>query len=1159
MKKNFLCSLMLGLMTIPASWGADYGLPATIQEGNILHCFNWPAKDVKAALPQIAAAGFGSVQLSPLQRPDAKTGENWSSLYRPYDLAFKSSAFCTEQDLKDLCEAAKEYGIKVIVDVVANHVDKTAGYHDTWWDANGRVRWEGSINYGSRYSITHGQLGDYGDVNSESAEVIAKGKAYVEKLKSLGVSGIRWDAAKHIALPSEGCNFWSTVTSVPGIWHYGEILDEPASGQAGLINEYVKYMSVTDNKYSNGAAKDNGGIPYGYGGAWAVDQNVDANKLVYWGESHDTYSNDEWSQNVDQSVIDRAYAAYACRNGSTALYLSRPNAKGFDNIKVGKGSTAFTGKHIAEVNKFRNTMVGKADWCEAAGNTFTVTRKDGGAVIVSKGSGNVNVVNGGGYCPAGTYTDRVSGGTFTVTGSTISGNVGSSGIAVIYADGIAPTPNPTPDPDPTPGPTPTPTPSGSYYILGNLEGANWDTTAGAPMTSNGSAYVAKGVKLVAAAGETTCFFNITDALGADWDELNMVANRYGAATEGAAITLGSPATVVKYANNVDASNCQSWTIAPGTYDISFNPSAMTVTVTNAGETPDPDPTPDPTPTPTPTPEDGYYIYFDDMSKSDVAVWAWVSETVNCTASGNWPGDRMTQKDGKYYWSLPEGKEVPTQIIISWGNHGEGADERAGGRDLVFVNKATYHADGTYTENSDPTPTKPVVTANPAGGTTFTDEYINVTLTVSPAATIYYTIDGSTPTTSSTKYESPIAVVETTTIKTLAVTADGAQNSQSFSYTKRTQGGDDPIVITGDNLITEYYKVNPNGQVGTNKTINMSFTGQNSNTALNNWTEAELIAQGVARDVCQAFKGVHERPIVDSYALYAAYDSQNLYLGVQYVYTIWDLYGEGKQPGESKPYNMDGKLCFAFDLDPEKSAEGITNENSSIWQGDVFTTFNNGSDAWWFGSTKPGVGTPGFFVPNASGVVDYTDSNSNKPSTVKYGYADGLLPSINAVYGQDDFSYDPELLKGNAGFVDLRSEIDDSAHTFYEYTFPLSLLGVTEDYIKNNGIGVMVVDFYGASAHASLPYDPSFYDNVNESYSQDPSSSAEKEDKDVVTFAHARIGKLAQQSAVETLPIESVDAEVAPVYYNLQGVQVANPGKGMYIVVRGNKVSKEVIR
>lgn len=1152
MKKNFLCSLMLGLMTIPASWGADYGLPAAIQEGNILHCFNWPAKDVEAALPQIAAAGFGSVQLSPLQRPDAKVGYAWHDLYRPYDLAFKSSSWTSEADLKSLCAKAKEYGIKVIVDVVANHVDKTAGYHDTWWDANGRVRWEGGINYGNRYSITHGQLGDYGDVNSELSEVAARGKAYVEQLKEMGVSGCRWDAAKHIGLPSEGCSFWSTVTSVPGMFHYGEILDSPGP-DASIIKEYGKYMSVTDNEYSNYAAKSNGGIPGGYGGSWAVNHDL-GDKVIYWAESHDTYSNDEWSQNVDQSVIDRAYAAYACRKDAAALYLSRPNAKGFNNIKIGKGSTAFTSKHISEVNKFRNIMVGKAEYFDSNGNACSITRQGGGAVIVMKGSGNVSVVNGGGYCPAGTYTDRVSGGTFTVTASTISGNVGSSGIAVLIKDGLEPPIGGGGD-DPiiiTP-----PTVDGDMWIIGNLEGAaGWSTTpgTGAAMTLTDGKYVAKNVKLAAAANETSCYFNLTDYVGATWDDLNTSANRFGSATEGEPITLGTPASVVKYANGVDASGCLSWTIPAGTYDFTFDPSAMKLTVVNAGGGGD-----DPIIVIPPVNDDEYYVYFDDMSKSDVAVWAWTTNDVNCTASGNWPGDRMTQKDGKYYWSLPEGKEVPTQIIISWGGHNDA--DKAGGGDLAFVNKAIYHADGTYTVISDPipTPTKPVVTANPAGGTTFTDEYINVTLTVSPAATIYYTIDGTTPTTSSTKYESPIAVVETTTIKTLAVTEDGAQNSQSFSYTKRTQGGDDPIVITGDNLITEYYKVNPNGQVGTNKTINMSFTGEKSNTALNNWTEAELIAQGVARDVCQAFKGVHERPIVDSYALYAAYDSQNLYLGVQYVYTIWDLYGEGKQPGESKPYNMDGKLCFAFDLDPEKSAEGITNENSSIWQGDVFTTFNNGSDAWWFGSTKPGVGTPGFFVPNASGVVDYSDSNSNKPSTVKYGYADGLLPSINAVYGQDDFSYDPELLKGNAGFVDLRSEIDDSAHTFYEYTFPLSLLGVTEDYIKNNGIGVMVVDFYGASAHASLPYDPSFYDNVNESYSQDPSSSAEKEDKDVVTFAHARIGKLAQQSAVETLPIESVDAEAAPVYYNLQGVQVANPGKGMYIVVRGNKVSKEVIR
>ncbi|MDE6006792.1 MAG: chitobiase/beta-hexosaminidase C-terminal domain-containing protein [Muribaculaceae bacterium] len=93
------------------------------------------------------------------------------------------------------------------------------------------------------------------------------------------------------------------------------------------------------------------------------------------------------------------------------------------------------------------------------------------------------------------------------------------------------------------------------------------------------------------------------------------------------------------------------------------------------------------------PEASCYIYFDDMSKTDVAVWAWKGNT-NCTQSGSWPGDRMTQKDGKYYWALPEGKEFPTDVIISWSSGND--RDRAGGKDLKFVNKATYHADGTYT-------------------------------------------------------------------------------------------------------------------------------------------------------------------------------------------------------------------------------------------------------------------------------------------------------------------------------------------------------------------------------------------------------------------------------------------------------------------------------
>ncbi len=48
-----------------------------------------------------------------------------------------------------------------------------------------------------------------------------------------------------------------------------------------------------------------------------------------------------------------------------------------------------------------------------------------------------------------------------------------------------------------------------------------------------------------------------------------------------------------------------------------------------------------------------------------------------------------------------------------------------------------------------------------------------------------------------------------------------------------------------------------------------------------------------------------------------------------------------------------------------------------------------------------------------------------------------------------------------------------------------------------------------------------------------------------------------QDAIED--IEAADADAPAVYYNLQGVEVANPAAGIYIVRRGNKVTKEVIR
>lgn len=98
--------------------------------------------------------------------------------------------------------------------------------------------------------------------------------------------------------------------------------------------------------------------------------------------------------------------------------------------------------------------------------------------------------------------------------------------------------------------------------------------------------------------------------------------------------------------------------------------------------------------------------------------------------------------------------------------------------------ATSIATATFTKTSANTP--PVVTLSPAS-TTFRDS-IRITILVTdnlPGSTVYYTTNGSVPTTSSIVYTGPFWVKTTTTVRATAMDADGAMaiNSVSATYTK----------------------------------------------------------------------------------------------------------------------------------------------------------------------------------------------------------------------------------------------------------------------------------------------------------------------------------------------------------------------------------------
>lgn len=440
MKKtiNYGLLMLVMLFTMASNIFADnkYGLKDNIQDGVILHCFDWTLADIQEEIPNIAKAGFTAVQTSPVHERAGK-GSVWYDVYRPYDFKI-GNGLGTEADLKALCAKAHEYGVKVIVDVVANHTDygnvadrlKDEGLYHQPFDVG---------NWHDRHQVTFGKIGMW-DLDTNNPTVQAIIKQYIQDLKACGVDGIRWDAIKHIGLPSEGDSFMQNVVDQE-MYNYGEILDSTGGDDNVLFPEYQTYMSITDNGYGNGFANSFAGGSINESVGNFNRRNAKTEKLVYWGESHDTYANDGGeSKNKSQNVIDRAYAVVAGNNGATALYFSRPFQKDKGAIKFGdKGSVHFKDAEVAQVNYMHNVCAGEPNYYVKGNGVCAQVRKSGAIIVLGNGSDrDVTVANGAGdgkWLKPGTYKDMVGGGAFTVNASTISGHVGESGIAVIYNAG----------------------------------------------------------------------------------------------------------------------------------------------------------------------------------------------------------------------------------------------------------------------------------------------------------------------------------------------------------------------------------------------------------------------------------------------------------------------------------------------------------------------------------------------------------------------------------------------------------------------------------------------------------------------------------------------------------------------------------------------------
>jgi glucosylceramidase len=116
--------------------------------------------------------------------------------------------------------------------------------------------------------------------------------------------------------------------------------------------------------------------------------------------------------------------------------------------------------------------------------------------------------------------------------------------------------------------------------------------------------------------------------------------------------------------------------------------------------------------------------------------------------------------------------------------------------LAFV---TVGCGGGGSSVAPPPPPPPPAAATPAlwpvpGSYSQTQAGQTVTLTDSiPSATIYYTTDGTTPTTSSTQYKNPVTITSTTTIQVIATAQGYSQSALATGTYTLTPPGNGPAV------------------------------------------------------------------------------------------------------------------------------------------------------------------------------------------------------------------------------------------------------------------------------------------------------------------------------------------------------------------------------
>ena len=718
-----------GLLTVNAA--SKKASVNEIDDGAILHAWNWSFDTIKSRLPEIKAAGYKAVQTSPIQANKDPYTDNskWWILYQPINFKIGNTQLGSRDQFKSMCEEAEKYDIDIIVDVVANHTGNRGDGADAYYPhnsvdpsiKNNESFWHdhrGVDDWNNRWQVTQWGIGlpDLNTANRQLQDMIID---FLNDAIACGADGFRFDAAKHIELTSDpaGSDFWPRVLGSldrDDLFIYGEVLQ----GGADNITGYHQYMATTVDWYGGSVRS-----AVGYHGSANVNNaktypiSANPSNLVTWVESHDTYANDhKETVALTNEQIKLGWAIIAGRADSTPLFFNR-TAGGYLAGSIGSaGDNMWKDPIVVAANNFRNAMAGENEYVRTQGNNLFITERGTSGVMIVNVGGSTNV-NCDTKLPNGQYKDTVSGNTFTVSNGKLTGNIGNRTIATIILKDVVKEPTV-------------------------------------------SSSVETGTKFVDSINVTLTAQNTTKAT---YSIDGGAAKTY---TNGQSITLGSDIAVGETVKlTLVGENSEGKTV---TKTYTYKKVAKPIVTTSVAKIKLPS----------------------GWSSANIYVYDESGSTIKELAA--WPGAAMTNEgNGVYSYTLPEGWGDNTQVIFNNGNNQIPAAQEPG---FVLPTGSTMiYENGTW-KNAGVVVKEPVVSSSVVSGTEFINS-LQVTLNAENTTKATYSINGGVAKTYTNGQKitlgSDIAVGETVKLTLVGENSEGKTVTKTYTYKKVAK----PIVTT----------------------------------------------------------------------------------------------------------------------------------------------------------------------------------------------------------------------------------------------------------------------------------------------------------------------------------------------------------------------------